>query len=255
MKSNTIDFRYNQKLEQIQNDEIKNYKTNIEYIKNDNSINVIDKPIQNTLKDFISNVKKFNFSSAFDRKGAKSFLKSKGKALQEIDLNENILEENDLKVKKYKKEEEIRKKNASSKIIRKELKDKMISYNQKVYSMKTIQKLGNEIFENKNKEKIKKSKSKYKKKKPGSCKINHYKLTNYINKGINNDNKKLSKFNSEIELKMKSDKNLRKLKPIKKSRFTMNNNYNDNGNFCTFVRSESSKTDSTLFHLVSEFDK
>ena len=96
MKSNTNDFQYNQKLEQ--NDEIKNFKTTQEYIKKDNLMNVIDKPIQNSLKEFISNVKKFNFSSAFDRKGAKSFLKSKGKALQEIDLNENILDENELKV-------------------------------------------------------------------------------------------------------------------------------------------------------------
>ena len=254
MKSNTNDFQYNQKLEQEENDEIKNFKTTQEYIKKDNLMNVIDKPIQNSLKEFISNVKKFNFSSAFDRKGAKSFLKSKGKALQEIDLNENILDENELKVE-FKNAVEIKKKNASCKKIRKELKDNMISYKQKIKTMKTINKFKNKIFENK--VKFKKSKSKHKKKKPRSSKDNHFYLSNYINKG-NKDNKKAKKFRSEIELKMMSDKNLKKLKPIKKSCFSMNKNYNINNNnndVCPFVRSDTSKTDSTLFHLVSEFTK
>ena len=215
--------------------------------------------LQNSLKEFISNVKKFNFSSAFDRKGAKSFLKSKGKAIQEIDLNEYILDENERKVEVNKKDGETQKKNVSckgfNKKIRKELKDNMISYKQKIKSMKTINKFKNKIFENK--VKFKKSKSKHKKKKPRSSKDNHFYLSNYINKG-NKDNKKAKKFRSEIELKMMSDKNLKKLKPIKKSCFSMNKNYNLNNNdndICPFVRSDTSKTDSTLFHLVSEFTK
>ena len=249
MKSKTNNFQYNQNLEQEEDDEIENFKTNPEYIK------VIDNPNQNSLKEFISNLNKFNFSSAFDRKGAKSFLKSKGKALQEIDLNENILDENEFKVEENKKEA-IKKKNASCKVfpkkIRKELKD-MISYKQKVKSMKTINNFKNKLFDRK--EKKKKSKSKHKKIKPRSNKDNTFYLKNCDNKEMNKDKKKLKKFNSEIELKMKSDKNLSKLKPIKKSCFNMKkNNFNlnnDNDNFCPFIRSDSSKTDSTLFHIVS----
>ena len=45
-----------------------------------------------SLKSFISNNKKFSFCSAFDRRGAKSFLKSKEKALKEIEMNEKLLD-------------------------------------------------------------------------------------------------------------------------------------------------------------------
>ena len=44
----------------------------------------------NNLINFISNLNKFTFSSAFDYKGAKSFLKSKEKALDKIIIDENI---------------------------------------------------------------------------------------------------------------------------------------------------------------------
>ena len=47
----------------------------------------------NNLKDFISNTNKFNFTSAFDHKGAKSFLRSKGTALKEINIEDYISEE------------------------------------------------------------------------------------------------------------------------------------------------------------------
>ena len=143
MKSNK-EFKYNIDLEQELNNDLKIYKNNTEYLKTDNSNNVIDinKPIQHRLMEFISNTNKFNFSSAFDRKGAKSFLKSKGEALQKIDLNEYILDENERKVEVNKKDGETQKKNVSckgfNKKIRKELKDNMISYKQKVKSMKSI---------------------------------------------------------------------------------------------------------------------
>ena len=66
---------------------------------------------------------------------------------------------------------------------------------------------------------------------------------------------------SQIELKMIGDKTLQKLKPIKKSNFSLNNNpiknnNNDNNNSSYFfIRSDSSKTNSTLIHLVSEINK
>ena len=255
MKSNK-EFKYNTDLEQELNNDLKIYKNNTEYLKTDNSNNVIDinKPIQHRLMEFISNTNKFNFSSAFDRKGAKSFLKSKGEALQKIDLNEYILDENERKVEVNKKDGETRKKNVSckgfNKKIRKELKDNMISYKQKVKSMKSINQFKKKVFENQ--EKIKK-KSKHKHKdKIRSSKNNTCFLTEFLNKEINIDNKKSKKFMSQMELKMISDKDVSKLKPIKKNNYTLNNNPIINN---SFIRSDSSKTNSTLFHLVSAINK
>lgn len=50
------------------------------------------------LRKFISNKQKIKFSSAFDRQGAKEFLKAKDLALQEIRLSDEIIEE-ELKAK------------------------------------------------------------------------------------------------------------------------------------------------------------
>ena len=132
----------------------------------------------------------------------------------------------------------------------------MISYKQKVRIMKSMNQFKKKVFENQ--EKIKK-KSKHKNKdKIKSCKNNNTFLTEFLNKEINIDNKKSKKFMSQIELKMISDKNVSKIKPIKKSNFSLNNNpiKNNNNNFTySFIRSDSSKTDSTVIHLVSEINK
>ena len=59
---------------------------------------------------------------------------------------------------------------------------------------------------------------------------------------------------------MINDRNLSKLKPIKKrtniSNFNKNKNQiSNNNNVCSFIRNDSSKTDSTLFNSISEISK
>jgi hypothetical protein len=245
------------------NNEITNNKSKSETTKKDNSTNIIDRPIQDELKNFISNLNKFHFTSAFDHRGAKSFLKSKGKALKEIDLNENILDEEESQ-KKHKKKKEL-KKNASFKAfntnIIPEPKYNMASYKEKIKSEKNIKKIRTNNIPTNNTNTIEKSKkSKNKIKKLRSSKNNDIYLEQFINKELNTENKKAKKFRSQMELKMISDKNLCKLKPIKKrtekSNFNKNRNQiSNNNNACSFLRNDSSKTDSTLFHLVSEISK
>ena len=245
------------------NNEMKNNKSKSESTKKDNDTNVIYRPLQTELRDFISNVNKIHISSAFDRKGTKSFLKSKGKALKEIDLNEDILDEKESKEKHIKKKEI--KKNFSYKVfntnIIPEPKDNMTSYKEKIRSEKNIKKLRTNNIRMNNTYTIEKNKKlKNKIKKLRSSKNNDIYFEKFINREINTENKKAKKFRSQMELKMISDKNLSKLKPIKKrankSNFNKNKNQiSNNNNVCSFIRNDSSKTDSTLFNLVSEISK
>lgn len=54
------------------------------------------------LLGFMKNRKKMKIKSAFDRKGVKEFLASKDKALEKIELNDEILQPEDIKEKKNK---------------------------------------------------------------------------------------------------------------------------------------------------------
>ena len=231
--------------------------------KNDNKIQ--ERSSQKNLQYFISNPNKFNFSSAFDHKGAKSFLKSKGKALKEIILDGSISEEEEEKEEEIiiKKEEKKRRKYPSSKFITKDSKNQIKKYSlekDKIISRNYLETINNHIcytLENHNKSK-KKSK---KKKKLVSNKDNDAYLKNFLNKELNVDKIKSLKYCSEIELKMFNDKSLDKLKPIKEKIAKVHENIkgqnlNINKNFNTdysFVRTGSSNSDSTLINIISEF--
>ena len=229
-------------------------------VKTNDDINVIDdnktaNPPQHNLKDFISNLNRFNFSSAFDHKGAKSFLKSKGKALKEICINENISDEEE---QNKKKEEKKKHKISSSKYITKQLKKDMISYKTKIKSTNNLQIFQNQIYDDHSKEKKKSKKKKFKK--VVSSKENNYTHINtFLKKDFKNISKTPSKFQSQIELKMFNDKSLNKLKPIRGK--SINDNLGDNkvGTFTNnnnddfpFLKSDTFKTDSTLLNIVSE---
>ena len=69
-----------------------------EVYKNKSVINIH----KSNLIDFISNSNKFNLNSAFDHKGAKSFLKSKEKALKKIIIDDNLYDEKCIKSPKKK---------------------------------------------------------------------------------------------------------------------------------------------------------
>lgn len=252
---------------EYKDDNLKLFGLSEKNIKNKKDIKTMDdnktaNPPQNNLKDFMSNLKKFNFSSAFDHKGAKSFLKSKGKALKEICIDDTLSNEEE---ENKKKEEKTKHKIASckgfDKYITKHLKKELISYKTRIRSSENLELLHHHTYDNSSKERKKSKKNKFKK--VVSSKENNY---IHINTFLKKDAKKKSKtplkfhkFHSEIELKMLNDKSLNKLKAIKgkntvdkiedKKVGTFTNNHNE---YFPFVKSDTSETDSTLLNIVSE---
>ena len=217
-----------------------------EYLKNNNIDNKIsEKPCQKNLQYFISNTKKFKFSSAFDHKGAKSFLKSKGKALKEISIDDNSSEQ----------EEKDMKKNSSLKIHNKDTNKKkkkdITSDNEKI---KTT---NHDTINNSHSDNTLKIK---KKKKLESYIDNQIYIRKFLNEEFNVKKKKAKKFCSQIELKMFNDKSLYKLKPIKEKIVKVHKNikeqnFNNNriNTDFSFVNIDTSHSDSTLLNIVSEF--
>lgn len=234
---------------------IKEYESSTGFLKEQN------KYMQNSnLINFISNTNKFKFNSCFDHKGAKSFLKSKGMALKEISIDDYLIEEKE--EIKYKKGEKRSHKSASSKALDKEtikqIRKGLASYKKKIRSMKNLNLFYNphttlelQII----------GKNKPKKKQHKSNKENVY-LTSIIKDEFNLDKRKIKKFYSQIEINMFNDKNLKKLKPIRektiksdlRSKIVYTFNAKHNYDF-SFVKSDSSKVDSTLLEIVSEIDK
>ena len=93
-----------------------------------------------------------------------------------------------------------------------------------------------------------------------SSKENDYiHINTFLKKDFKNISKTPLKFQSQIELKMFNDKSLNKLKPIRGK--SINDNLEDNrvdtftnnhNEYFPFLKSDTSKTDSTLFNIVSE---
>ena len=235
---------------------VKENESSSEFLKDQN------KNIQNhNLIDFISNANKFKFDSCFDHKGAKSFLKSKGMALKKISINEYLIEKNE--EIKDKKREKKRHKSASSKALDKKadihIKNGLASHKKKIRSMKNL-----DLFYNPHTTTLEAhviGKKTSKKKQQKSNKENVY-FRNIIMNELNIDKKKINKFYSQIEINMFNDKNLKKLKPIKEKTVKSDlgskkvNTFNANNNYeFAFVKSDSSKFDSTLLNIVSEIDK
>lgn len=183
----------------------------------------------NNLKDFISNTNKFNFTSAFDHKGAKSFLRSKGKALKEINIEDYISEEEtsdnqNMKTKHEKREIEPRTKGVHKHHHR----QASINPRQHIF----LSNIELKYLSPKNKKKIVNKK--------------------FITK------KKSANFCSQIELRMFKDKALNKLKPIKNSNCTKKKLkfYSCNNLVETsFDRTPSSKSNSTLIQIVNEISQ
>lgn len=202
----------------------------------------------NNLINFISNSHKFTFSSAFDHKGAKLFLKSKEKALDEI-----VIDEDSQSHKKDKKN--LLKNNAddegnSNKKKRKEM-------NTDISPLSIKSKFQSKI-EDEKEEKLYKINAR-----KNHCRkeFNNFKFWNNKNdEKIMNDiglkmPKASSKFCSRLELRMFNDKSLNKIKPIKvtKPKYTHNNlkfpEFNENN------RKASTKSDASLIKLVSEISQ
>ena len=194
--------------------------------------------------------KKINLSSVFDHKGSKKFLDSKEVALQLIILDENNIS--------------LDNENDKNKNDNHNLKNFRLNY-QKIFIENNRPKSSNNLMgfsnkDNNNEFKEKKSnrntKSKHKENNYSKNNENHLYQVNHIHKTLVekeiNTNKKFNKFFSSQELKMFEDKDIKKIRPIKKTPIELKIKkekikiFSDN-----FVESENS-FDSSLFNIVSQ---
>jgi hypothetical protein len=211
-------------------------KENSKYSKKNKSIYT-----SKDLKDFISNLNKFNLNSAFDHKGAKSFLHSKKKALKEIILDESILsgEEDSEKKKKQIKDFKINSKSCKG-------------FTNKIRGNTQISPRKKKVVPD-----IKKCTQSPKKRYKARPNKRERSCNNLLSVIDNNElkiNKKTTNFCSEIELKMYQDKDLNKIHPIK----TFNGNQNEKCKNCNnladslHTKIKEKKSNSTLIDLVNE---
>ena len=183
--------------------------------------------------------KKIKFNSAFDHIGSKQFLNSKKEALELIILDEDsILSDNEIKNNK--------------KIERRMKYENSITKNKRPKSSKnTTDFMEKNNFTNKVLDKKSSKGKNYSEKKNKKKRIN----TSIVQK-FNNKNKK-SKFFSSQELKMFEDKEVQKIKPIKKLYKDLEINKKKNNTKISqfqFVGSGIS-SDSSLFDIVSQMHK
>mgnify|MGYP006988927341 FL=1 len=168
-------------------------------IKNEKSFHTQN----NNLINFISDLHKFKFSSEFDHKGAKLFLKSKEKALDEIVIDEGMQSHKKDKKKIIKKNEDD--KESSIKKKRKEINTDISPLSIKNKYQSKIDEVKEETS---SKNKVRKNHSRKE--------FNNFKFwKNKDDEKIMNDiglkmPKISSKFCSRIELNMFNDKNLNK---------------------------------------------
>ena len=244
MKENSFNIKKNVLLKS--NDNILLLKTKEEdskVVKNKESFHTQN----NNLINFISNLNKFTFSSAFDYKGAKSFLKSKEKALDKIVIDETILNHKSDKKKFIKNNEN---EGSPKKTKRKETYNDISPLSIKNKYQSKIEEVKEEISP---KNKVRKN---YSRKELNNFKIWKNKNDEKIMKDIGLKMPKISsKFRSQIELKMHNDKSLNRIKPIKvsKPKYTQNNlkfpELRKN------KRNSSIRSDSSLIQLISEINR
>lgn len=238
---NELKFLINKEIDK----QIGKYFTNIDYIKKENNyISQSNKncSITSELKEFISNPNKFTLTSAFDHKGAKSFLKSKIKALKEITIDDNIISDEENSEKEEDKLTNSKKRIFSCKGITKVRRRNSIIYPREQIVLTNIE---NRIKSSNN---LKKQKSKCEIKKNND---------NLLSLAKNNlrVKKKPTKFCSQLELKMYKDKKINKIKPIKSFKSRKNSIYHSFNNLLDLEKSNTLKSDSTLVQLVNEINQ
>ena len=178
--------------------------------------------INDDIRNFFS--KKIRFNSAFDHKGSKHFLHSKNAALQQIVIDEDS-SNNDS--------------DTQSGSIKKKYKHRHVKtvINNKALSSSDLVKVVNNNLKNK----MQDSKDK------------NFRKGNMIRTLVTNElnvHKRLNKNFSSQELKMFGDREIRKIKPIKKKKGDKNDDENKNKCF-PFVEDDNS-IDSSLLKIVSQ---
>ena len=244
MKENSFNIKKNVLLKS--NDNILLLKTkeeNSKVVKNKESFHTQN----NNLINFISNLNKFTFSSAFDYKGAKSFLKSKEKALDKIVIDETILNHKSDKKKFIKNNEN---EGSPKKTKRKETYNDISPLSIKNKYQSKIEEVKEEISP---KNKVRKN---YSRKELNNFKIWKNKNDEKIMKDIGLKMPKISsKFRSQIELKMHNDKSLNRIKPIKVSKPKYTQNILKFPELRKNKRNSSIRSDSSLIQLISEINR
>ena len=181
---------------------------------------------KSNLMDFISNSHKFHFNSAFDHKGAKSFLKEKEKALKKIIIDDNMSDEQSIESNK-KKHKFLNLPNMDSN----ENKQIYLSGYNDNKSMKSTKDINH-----------KKEKCKSVNGNEDNKKDKHLKIT-----------QKSTQFFSQTELKMFKDKEIKKLKPIKIKEFKSDKKFNNaHKKQKSYQKIEYRPSDSTLITLIHD---
>ena len=195
-----------------------NYQVSSEkFISDINNANELKKEkINKTMTNIDSFInKKFKLNSVFDHKGSKNFLNSKKIALQQIILDDDESIDIDLKNETNKHLKNSNKhKNIGGKSLKEEERN-IINYN--------------------------KANNSHKKKKEERKIINKYFSNNKISKKLPH------KFYSNHELKMLEDKEIKKIKSIKKDKNKSKKNNNANTNI-SFIE----KNDSSIFDIIAQ---
>ena len=178
--------------------------------------------INDDIRNFFS--KKIRFNSAFDHKGSKHFLHSKNAALQQIVIDEDS-SNNDS--------------DTQSGSIKKKYKNRHVKtcINNKARSSIYLDNVMNNNLKNKT----------------GDSKDKNFRKENMIRTLVINElnvNNRLNKNFSSQELKMFGDREIRKIKPIKKKKGDKNDDENKNKCF-PFVEDDNS-IDSSLLKIVSQ---
>ena len=178
--------------------------------------------INDDIRNFFK--KKIKFNSAFDHKGSKHFLHSKNEALQQIVIDEDS-SNNDS--------------DTQSGSIKKKYKNRHVKtcINNKARSSIYLDNVMNNNLKNKT----------------GDSKDKNFRKENMIRTLVINElnvNKRLKKNFSSQELKMFGDREIRKIKPIKKKKADKNDDENKNNCF-PFVEGDNS-IDSSLMKMVSQ---
>ena len=201
------------------------------------------KPIRIKGDDRISNIfrkffkKKMHFNSAFDHKGTKQFLKSKKLALENIIIEDNNSSNNDSDTQNEsdKQKKSPKMKYPKTTIIKKD--------RNRPKSSNNIFLLGHDNLKNKAHEMSHSNKKDNKK--PF--------VKSLVSKELNIHTKLNKYFFSSQELKMFQDKDINKIKPIKKFINNLNIRKKNEQHFYNFVEKDNDESiDSSLFNIVSQ---
>ena len=190
------------------------------------SVNNISQNIANFFK------KKIKLSSAFDHKGSKQFLLSKKEALQQIIIDDNDSSSNndsDTKSDSNKQKKYLKYRHPKT----------FITNNANICA-----KGSNNLYKYSKIDNLRKKLQKMSKNKDNNIKT-------LINKELNMHKRSINKFFSSQELRMFKDKEIKKIKPIKKINKDLENKKEIKINKFPFVESDNS-IDSSLFNIVSQ---